>query len=80
MVVISLKCKFVEYIGLVMIYDSTSDLQRVYCELSWSPNMYDWYRVNPGQEFIPLSPLESLEDTIFWANISELILPFLYQY
>eukprot|EP01084_Bolivina_argentea_P301213 519588_1 len=46
------------FLGLVMIYDSTSSNQRVYCELSWSPNMYNWYRINAGQELIPLSPLE----------------------
>eukprot|EP01084_Bolivina_argentea_P301212 519587_1 len=46
------------FLGLVMIYDSTSQNQRVYCELAWSPNMYDWYRVNPGDQLIPLSPLK----------------------
>eukprot|EP00483_Globobulimina_turgida_P007360 UN07374 len=46
------------FLGLVMLYDSTSSNQRVYCELSWSPNMYDWYRVNAGEQLIPLSPLK----------------------
>ena len=49
------------FLGLVMLYDTTSPNQRVYCELSWSPNMYDWYRILPGEQLIPLSPLEPVQ-------------------
>ena len=44
------------FLGLVMIFDSTSPQGRVYCELSWSPNMYDWHRVNKGQQVLLHSP------------------------
>eukprot|EP01084_Bolivina_argentea_P177181 306449_1 len=45
------------YLGLVMIFDSNTTTQRVFCELSYSTDLVQWYRINPGKQLIPLSPL-----------------------
>ena len=41
------------YIGLVAIHDQTAD--RVWTELTWSPDTKEWNRVNPGTPLIPCS-------------------------
>ena len=47
------------YLGLVMIFYSNDTNGRVFCELSFSTDLNSWYRVNNGQQLIPLAPLES---------------------
>ena len=47
------------YLGLVMIFYSNDTNGRVFCELSFSTNLNEWYRVNNGQQLIPLSSLNS---------------------
>ena len=44
------------YLGLVMIFDTKAD--RVHCELTWSPDTYTWYRIDPGTPLIPNSEKE----------------------
>src|SRR5690606_38181836 len=42
------------YLGLLGILDRYGD-ERVHTELTWSPDTKTWYRLNPGQSFIPNS-------------------------
>ena len=42
------------YIGLVAIHDQDAD--RVWTELTWSPDTLTWHRVLPGTPFIPNGP------------------------
>lgn len=39
------------YIGMVGLFDI--EASRQWCELAWSPNSYDWYRISPGTPLIP---------------------------
>ena len=41
------------YLGLVAIHQQSSD--RVWTELTWSPDTKKWYRIDPGNPFIPCS-------------------------
>jgi hypothetical protein len=41
------------YLGLVSIHDQKSD--RVWTELTWSPDIKSWYRISPGTPLIPNS-------------------------
>ncbi len=41
------------YLGLVAIHDQTSD--RVWTELTWSPDTKAWHRISPGTPLIPCS-------------------------
>jgi hypothetical protein len=41
------------YIGLVAIHQQDSD--RVWTELTWSPDTKNWYRIDPGTPLIPCS-------------------------
>lgn len=41
------------YLGLVAIHDISSD--RVWTELTWSPDTKTWYRISPGTPLIPNS-------------------------
>lgn len=44
------------YIGLLAIHDQDTD--RVWTELTWSPDTTTWHRVLPGTPFIPNGPSE----------------------
>lgn len=44
------------YLGLVAIHDQKAD--RVWTELSWSPDTREWYRISPGTPLIPCSEKE----------------------
>ncbi len=48
------------YIGLLAIHDQVSD--RVWSELTWSPDTETWHRVCPGTPFIPNSENEGEYD------------------
>ncbi len=48
------------YIGLLAIHDQVSD--RVWTELTWSPDTETWHRVCPGTPFIPNSGKEGEYD------------------
>ena len=48
------------YLGLAAIHDQTTD--RVWTELTWSPDTIEWHRVSPGTPLIPNSEEERAYD------------------
>ena len=48
------------YLGLVAIYDQEED--RVWTELTWSPDTKNWHRILPGTPLIPNSEVEGEYD------------------
>jgi len=52
------------YLGLVAIHDQEAD--RVWTELTWSPDTVTWYRVLPGT---PLIPNSEKEDDYDWGCV-----------
>eukprot|EP01084_Bolivina_argentea_P153596 267824_1 len=47
------------YLGIVMIYASNTNTERVFCELTFSVDLNKWYQINRNQQFIPLSDINS---------------------